>query len=96
MFLFINGEKMKVCAFRAMVFHFAQAKQKKKITEIKAGSFSWHLFTRLLSAGWICSLSLTHVTQGEPACRLEVFRPIAHKRKCSTDYNKIYFMILVQ
>jgi len=41
----------------------AQRSRNEKITEIKAGSLSWCLFTRLLPAGSLCSSPLARVTQ---------------------------------
>ena len=44
----------------------------KKIAEIKAGSLSWCLFTRLLLGRSLCFLLLTRVTQG-PACSKAIY-----------------------
>lgn len=49
-------------AFWPMVFHLLRRSRNENITEIKAGSFSCCLFTRLLPARKLCSLPLPHMT----------------------------------
>lgn len=46
-----------------MVFHLLRRSRNENITEIKARSFSWCLFTRLHPARKLCSSPLAHMTQ---------------------------------
>ena len=50
------------CRFSTNGILLRSGEAEMKIAEIKAGSLSWCLFTRLLSGGSLCSLLLAHAT----------------------------------
>ena len=65
--LFVNRNRLTVFAPLPLLdqwyFTLLRRSRNEKITEIKVGSLSWRLFTRLLSAGSLCSSPLVRVTQ---------------------------------